>query len=188
MAKGSGSNRSSKSPQRNIFELAEKEYYDYTHAGGYIQEKNGAYSHMSVLLEDSPKDMTLYRGGDTQELTDMFGFDLNDYKSIQGKEIQSKYYKSTASIEKYATDYATDVFDSFDADEEGIPQPFVMKMNVKKGTPIINRSKHTDISDRAAGAEYTLGKNVKFKVNKISRQRYFDSNSYVYYLDVDVTK
>lgn len=201
MSKGGGSTRS-KSPKKdtNLLELAQKEYYEYTHGGGYYYEIMGEYSHMEAVFSGAKNDMTLYRGTTTEELKpllkDVGVKNIEDYKKAEGKEFISKNYKSTSTNIKTADDFASDVYDRFDDDGEYVlDHPVIVRYNIAKGTPIVERKDERRFGARGGDGEHTLGRNVSMKIKSIKRERTpMDSSyrkgkkAYRYYVEIDVKK
>ena len=199
MSKGGGSTRS-KSPNKkaNLLELAQKEYYEYTHGGGYFFETIGEYSHMDAVFSGAKNNMTLYRGTSTEELKpllkDVGVKNIEDYKKAEGKEFISKNFKSTNINIKTADDFAGDVYDRFDdGGEYVLDHHVIIRYNVAKGTPIVERKDERRFGARGGDGEYTLGRNVSMKIKSINRKKvsysaYRSGFGYKYEVEIDVKK
>lgn len=140
----------------------EQAYYEYTHGGGAYNESS-LYA-MDALFKPATKDIELHRGTSTVELDAIMrdnGIKDTDYWELEDRTLNMKHYESTTLNERYAQDYAAD------AGEYGNGTPVVLHLDVKKGTPIVKRSEHTDTKGRAANSEYTIGRNVKWKVTSV---------------------
>lgn len=199
MSKGGGSTRS-KSPNKkaNLLELAQKEYYEYTHGGGYFFEIMGEYSHMDAVFSGAKNNMTLYRGTSTEELKpllkDVGVKNIEDYKKAEGKEFISKNFKSTSNNIKTADDFASDVYDRFDdGGDYVLDHHVIIRYNVAKGTPIVERKDERRFGARGGDGEYTLGRNVSMKIKSINRKKISYSSyrrgfGYKYEVEIDVKK
>lgn len=199
MSKGGGNTRSKFPKKANLLELAQKEYYEYTHGGGYFSEIMGEYSHMDAVFSGAKNDMTLYRGTSTEELKpllkDVGVKNIEDYKKAEGKEFISKNFKSTSTNIKTAGDYSGDVYDRYDDDGEYVlDHPVVIRYNVAKGTPIAERKDEGRTAARGGVGEHTLGRNVSMKIKSIKRKRtsmedaYRNGVAYRYEVEIDVKK
>lgn len=170
----------------NEYNLALAEYSDYTHGGGIIDEKSGAYKHMNILFEKNKlkADKTLYRGGTQVELDVLMKqAGVKTSQELVDKVIQNRQYRSSADNETYPRDYAHDAFEYY-AEESGsnnvldiynsIPRserPVFFEYHAKKGAKVIKRTQFTDDVGRGATREWTVGHGTKFKVRKVVTER-----------------
>ena len=165
MAKGSGSTRASS--WRDKGKLSpEQAYYEYTHGGGIHNESK--LTAMDKLFKPATEDIDLHRGTSVNELLAIMqenGF-KGDIEDIEGMTFNMKHYESTTGVDTYAEDYATDAFGLLGT--SAFNTPVVLHLNVKKGTPVVKRSEHTDTVGRGASQEYTIGRNVEWTVDYVA--------------------
>lgn len=209
--KQSGGTRGASGSGKSEMDLAMEEYTDYTHGGTYLDEKEGAYSHMDVLFEKNPleKDIVLFRGGTMGEMQAMAKMtDANNPWDLEGKTLVSNQYLSTSSNSAYAKEYMSDVVESYqeeaDSDwgahtnvvewleskEKFSETPVLSRYHVAKGSKVIERSKFTDTVGRGGSSEYTIGHGNKMKITSIDIDTHEGPyNSYDYtVVDIEVKR
>lgn len=189
MGRGSGGTRSvDKTHKKKL--SPEDAYYEYVHGGGIYNEKE--LTAMDSLFKPAPANIDLYRGATVAELDSLIkenNIKVDVYEDLEGRVLESKHYRSTTSKEGYADDYMTDIYEYIDEpDKFETPVKFIY--SVSKGTPIIKRSEHTDTNGRGASDEYTLGRNVKMKVDGVYREwnDLYDTEEIEVYITVKPSK
>lgn len=193
MGRGNGGTRSTdKSHGKRLTPL--EAYKQYTEGGGVHNEHE--LTAMDKLFSPAKENMTLYRGGNMEELESLMkdnGVKLEDhggwkdYSKVEGKTLKNKHYQSSTKVRSYAEDYASDSYDMGEMMGQDYT-PVVFELKVKKGTPIIKRSDYTHTMDRGAGEEHTIKRNVKWKIQHVEKRYNAIMGHDEYYVKVEVSK
>lgn len=193
MGRGNGGTRSTdKSHGKRLTPL--EAYEQYTEGGGVHNEHE--LTAMDKLFSPAKENMTLYRGGNMEELESLMkenGVKLEDYggwkdySELEGRTLKNKHYQSSTKTLSYAEEYASDSYSMIDLTGQD-HTPVVFELRVKKGTPIIKRSDYTHTMARGASQEHTIKRNVKWKILYVTERYNAIMDHDEYYVTVEVSK
>lgn len=193
MGRGNGGTRSTdKSHGKRLTPL--EAYEQYVEGGGVHNEHE--LTAMDKLFSPAKENMTLYRGGNMEELDSLMkenGVNLKDirgwkdYSELVGKTLKNNHYQSSTKALSYAKDYANDSYEIGDMMGQDYT-PVVFELRVKKGTPIIKRSDYTHTIGRGASDEHTIKRNVKWKILNVKKVYNNLMDHDEYYVTVEVSK